>query len=152
MHEQVHENPHIGSDSYLASDYLNHFTEIVILLEEVLDHPAYMADIREWKPVSYCEHFRASSLPFSDLAIWAYEHAPVETLKSFETLVEHAVEMIFLCREELIDALRTRHPDTLRDELGEQTNDIRQTLDDAGKLIDRNEDHVSQSDIDALFA
>jgi len=151
MQTQILENPHIGSQSYLSSDYLNLFTEIVILLEEVTDYPEYMDDIRDWKARSYCDHFRASSLPFSDLAIWAYEHAPSDNLERFNDLVDIAIELIVECQEKVEIAIKARSLDAQRSWLVSQTKQIRDVLDQAGLLIDRNEHHVSQADIDKLL-
>jgi len=151
MHSQVLENSHIGSKSYLSSDYLNLYTEIVILLEGAADHPDYMSDIMEWKARSYCDHFRASLLPFSDLAIWAYEHAPRESLEKFDALVDHTNERIVTCQKMIKTTARTGSIDSLRDWLAEQATEIRNTLDQASTLIDRSEHHVDQSDIDRMF-
>ncbi len=152
MHVQVLENPHIGSQSYLSTDYLNVFTEIVILLEEVADHPEYIEEIREWAPTSYCDHFRDSHLPFNTLAIWAYENAPEEILDEFKSQTGTAVDLI----EQCVDAIEKAHTadtlDKLRPLLANRVHRIRSALEKAGDLIDKNEHHVHQDDIDALFA
>ena len=64
-------NPQTG----LATDYLNHFNEAIMLLEMVGDCPDCLADIRLWQPMSYREHFLESRLAGRDLAISAYAGA-----------------------------------------------------------------------------
>src|SRR3954453_20050951 len=62
-------NPRTG----LATDYLNHFNEAVMLLEMVPDMPECAEDFLTWSPLSYAEHFWASNFKARDLAIEAYE-------------------------------------------------------------------------------
>src|SRR5439155_25814368 len=62
-------NPRTG----LATDYLNHFNEAVMLLEMIPDMPECAEDFLTWSPLSYAEHFWASNFKARDLAIEAYE-------------------------------------------------------------------------------
>jgi len=48
-------NPRTG----LATDYLNHFNEAIMLLEMIPDMPECSGDFLEWRPLSYAEHFHA---------------------------------------------------------------------------------------------
>lgn len=78
----------ISPDSFLATDYLNHFNEIVMTLEMAVDMPELMEDAREWEPVSYTQHFEQSGFADKELVIKAYEIAPTSTRCSFEEVVE----------------------------------------------------------------
>lgn len=62
-------NPRTG----LATDYLNHFNEAVMLLEMIPDMPECADDFLDWQPLSYPEHFAASNFKARELAISAYE-------------------------------------------------------------------------------
>src|SRR3989440_1377650 len=62
-------NPRTG----LATDYLNHFNEAIMLLEMVPDMPECAEDFLTWTPLTYAEHFWASNFKARDLAIEAYE-------------------------------------------------------------------------------
>ena len=64
-------NPRTG----LATDYLNHFNEAVMLLEMIPDMPECAEDFLAWQPLSYAEHFTASNFKARDLAIEAYNTA-----------------------------------------------------------------------------
>jgi hypothetical protein len=59
----------------LATDYLNHFNEAIMLLEMLPMAPDCKEDFLAWRPMSYREHFAASRFKHRDLAIAAYEVA-----------------------------------------------------------------------------
>jgi len=67
----VNINPLTG----LATDYLNHFNEAIMLLELLSSCPECLDDILAWRPMNYCEHFASSAFSDRDLAIAAYEAA-----------------------------------------------------------------------------
>src|SRR6202051_3404623 len=60
-------NPRTG----LATDYLNHFNEAVMLLDMIPDIPECAEDFLQWHPLSYAEHFTASNFAARELAIAA---------------------------------------------------------------------------------
>mgnify|MGYP001277326055 FL=1 len=60
----------------LATDYLNHFNEVVMLMEMLPDMPDCAEDVLDWQPLDYCGHFRQSAFKDKDLAILAYAAAP----------------------------------------------------------------------------
>lgn len=59
--------------SGLATNYLNHYIEILLLLEILPDMPDCFEDIRNWKPMSYPAHVRQSGLPNNEIVLKAYE-------------------------------------------------------------------------------
>jgi hypothetical protein len=75
-------NPQTG----LASDYLNHFNEAIMLLEMIPDIPDCAADFLSWQPLTYREHFMASHFKARDLAIEAYEQAAPDIRAKFDKL------------------------------------------------------------------
>jgi hypothetical protein len=64
-------NPATG----LATDYLNHFNEAIMLLEMLSSCPDCRDDFLAWRPMSYREHFAASSFKGRAAAIAAYDAA-----------------------------------------------------------------------------
>jgi hypothetical protein len=64
-------NPRTG----LATDYLNHFNEAIMLLDMIPDMPECVGDFLYWRPLTYCEHFTASGFKGRDLAVSAYASA-----------------------------------------------------------------------------
>jgi hypothetical protein len=72
-------NPRTG----LATDYLNHFNEAIMLLEMIPDMPECAEDFLLWYPLSYhmASHFKAR-----DLAIEAYESADEHIRVEFDNI------------------------------------------------------------------
>src|SRR6187200_3405144 len=75
-------NPRTG----LATDYLNHFNEAIMLLEMIPDMPECAEDFLGWHPLSYAEHFTASNFKARDLAISAYESANPKIRAEFDNI------------------------------------------------------------------
>ena len=67
-------NPRTG----LATDYLNHFNEAIMLLEMIPDIPECAEDFLLWYPLSYREHFMASHFKAREAYESADEHIRVE--------------------------------------------------------------------------
>jgi hypothetical protein len=64
-------NPQTG----LATDYLNHFNEAIMLLDLLPHTPECIVELIGWEPLTYEEHFAASHFKDKELAIAAYEMA-----------------------------------------------------------------------------
>lgn len=72
----------------LASDYLNHFNEAIMLLEMLSSCPDCRDDFLEWRPKSYREHFAASRFKGRAIAIATYETADPSTRGSLDALAD----------------------------------------------------------------
>ncbi|PCI89030.1 MAG: hypothetical protein COB24_00695 [Hyphomicrobiales bacterium] len=68
----------ISPITYLATDYLNHFNEVIMLLDMILDMPELIKELLVWQPKSYVTHFHESGLSDQDLIIEAYHAASDE--------------------------------------------------------------------------
>ena len=68
----------INEQTLLATDYLNHFNEIVMTMEMVPDMPKFLEEAKAWQPKTYQDHFRDSGFTDKDLVIEAYRHAPAK--------------------------------------------------------------------------
>jgi hypothetical protein len=75
-------NPRTG----LATDYLNHFNEAIMLLEMIPDMPECAEEFLAWHPLSYREHFMASHFRTRELAIEAYESADSAIRTEFDNI------------------------------------------------------------------
>jgi hypothetical protein len=64
-------NPATG----LSTDYLNHFTEAVMLLELAGGMPECLRDLDAWQPKTYAEHFANSGFSNRDAIFAAYQVA-----------------------------------------------------------------------------
>jgi hypothetical protein len=78
----------INESTLLASDYLNHFHELVMLLEALSSEPNdFAADLLAWRPLTYEEHFTQSGFRDKNLAIAAYRRAPPKIRARFDDAV-----------------------------------------------------------------
>src|SRR4051812_29235085 len=103
-------NPRTG----LATDYLNHFNEAIMLLEMVPDMPECAEDFLTWSPLSYAEHFWASNFKARDLAIEAYELSDART--AFDNITSTMTSIL----TEVGTAMREARQDKTRATLAEQ--------------------------------
>ncbi len=83
-------NPRTG----LATDYLNHFNEGIMLLEMIPDMPECAEDFLTWRPMSYAEHFRASNFKGRDLAIAAYGAADPTIRAQFDAITDNMTTIL----------------------------------------------------------
>ncbi len=90
----VVEGTNINPASLLTTDYLNHFSAVIMLIEML---PAagedFMNEITSWRPLSYKEHFSCSGFRDRELAIAAYDHAPQNIRKAFDHATEALQEL-----------------------------------------------------------
>ena len=105
-------NPRTG----LATDYLNHFNEAIMLLEMIPDMPECAEDFLEWHPMSYAEHFTKSNFKARDLAIEAYESADEHIRAEFDNITSAMTSIL----SAVSDAMRQVTQDKSRAILAEQ--------------------------------
>ena len=72
----------------LATDYLNHFNEVLMLLEMLPMAPDCAADVRDWAPKSYERHFAESGFTDKEFVIRAYAAAPPDYRDPFDMTIE----------------------------------------------------------------
>ena len=134
-------NPRTG----LATDYLNHFNEAVMLLEMVPDMPECAEDFLTWTPLSYAEHFWASNFKARDLAIEAYECADPKVSADFDKLTSTMTSILTAVGS----AMRQATQDKTRAKLAEQaTGWVKPLVMQAGGVING----VAEDDVDDIMA
>src|SRR5450432_410975 len=105
-------NPRTG----LATDYLNHFNEAIMLLEMIPDMPECAEDFLAWHPLSYREHFMASHFKTRDLTIEAYESADSAIRTEFDNITTTMTSILTA----VSTAMREVQQDKTRATLAEQ--------------------------------
>jgi hypothetical protein len=105
-------NPRTG----LATDYLNHFNEAIMLLEMIPDMPECAEDFLLWYPLSYREHFMASHFKARDLAISAYDSADPALRAEFDNITSAMTSILTAVSA----AMREARQDKTRATLAEQ--------------------------------
>jgi hypothetical protein len=71
----------------LSNDYLNHYSEALMLIEMAGDDPDIANELVAWHPVSYRSYFGASELRRASAALAAYDALPADRRAAFERLV-----------------------------------------------------------------
>jgi hypothetical protein len=105
-------NPRTG----LATDYLNHFNEAIMLLEMIPDMPECVEDFLTWCPLSYREHFAASHFKTRELAIEAYDSADPGIRTEFDNITTAMTSILTAVGA----AMRDARQDRTRAKLAEQ--------------------------------
>jgi hypothetical protein len=133
-------NPRTG----LATDYLNHFNEAVMLLEMVPDMPECAEDFLSWQPLSYAEHFTASNFKARDLAIEAYNAADARIRADFDGIASAMTSILTAVGS----AMREAQQDKTRVRLAEQaTGWVKPLVMQAGGIINGDR----QADVDYIM-
>ena len=134
-------NPRTG----LATDYLNHFNEAIMLLEMIPDMPECAEDFLLWCPLSYAEHFTASNFKARDLAIEAYEQAHPAIRGEFDRLTATMTSILTAVGQ----AMREVSQDKTRATLAEQaTGWVKPLVALAGGVINGN----AENDVEAVMS
>jgi hypothetical protein len=129
-------NPRTG----LATDYLNHFNEAIMLLEMIPDMPECAADFLDWHPLSYREHFAASNFKARDLAIAAYDSSDKAIRAEFDNITSTMTSILTAVGY----AMREAKQDRTRIALARQaTGWVKPLVALAGGII-----HGSSADVD----
>lgn len=152
--EQANINPKTG----LATDYLNHFNEVVMLLEMMPAMPDVASDVLEWGPADYETHFANSTFSDKQLAVLAYHAAPPALRKTLEDLVAQINTAVLTAQERIRSAT---DPAEIAAPLADMaTNEIKPLISMASGVIHGHiggkaiihEGEGAQAEIDALFA
>lgn len=137
-------NPRTG----LATDYLNHFNEAVMLLEMIPDMPECADDFLAWHPLSYAEHFHAANFKAKELAIRAYEAADPAVRAEFDAVTTSMTEILTA----VADAMRKVSQDHSRAALAERaTGWVKPLVMTAGGVINGPEQDADQDDVDQIM-
>ena len=144
-------NPTTG----LATDFLNHFNEAIMLLDMLPMAPDCKADFLDWRPMSYREDFAASHFKHRDLAIAAYDSADPAYRGLLDEIANH------------MNVILIAAADAMRQDLAPHTNGIlaaaaarwlKPMVGRAGAVINGelrgeapSDESIAQDAVDALF-
>jgi len=70
----------------LSTDFLNRYSEALMLIEIALDDETILDDLRAWRAVGYRAHFEASPLRCAASAIAAYDGLSPARRRAFESV------------------------------------------------------------------
>lgn len=136
-------NPRTG----LATDYLNHFNEAIMLLEMIPDLPDCVDDFLDWRPLSYREHFASSNFSARELAISAYDSSDPAVRAEFDNITATMTSILTTVGKAMGQA---KHPET-RVVLAEQAAGwVKPLATLAGSIINGG-NNASDTDLDLIM-
>ena len=142
----------LDPETLLATDYLNHFNEIVMLLEMVPDMPEIMDEVKAWQPKAYVDHFRDSTIADRELAIEAYAHVPEKYLRPFEHTVMQLDNVVVTSVQLMERYIEDGDMSMLREQATVMSRMIQRLLDTASGIIHGATNTMDQQEIDSIIA
>lgn len=142
----------ISAQTLLATDYLNHFNEIVMLLDMVPDMPDILEEAKCWQPKSYQDHFRDSTFSDKELAVEAYNHVPTKFRRPFEETIGQMNRLVELSIERAETAAAAgAGADELRECTVSASRALQLLMDYASAIIHGSDRTMDQAEIDGLL-
>ncbi len=141
----------INEQTLLATDYLNHFNEVVMLIEMIADMPECLEDAQAWAPKTYQDHFRDSNVADRELAVQAYEHVPDAYRMPFEQVVAGLNHLVATGLRKIEQALETSDDGRIRDTVGTISRELQGLIDKAGAIIHGDQTVLDQVHIDDIM-
>lgn len=143
----------ISGQTLLATDYLNHFNEIVMLLDMLPDMPDMIEECMVWEPKSYKNHFADSMFSDKQLAIEAYDRVPGKYRRPFEATIGQLNGLIMdgLVRLES-EIGNGADPESLRESCRSLARAAQVLMDCASSIIHGADRAMDQTEIDKLIS
>lgn len=154
----------INKTSMLTTDYLNHFSGVLMLLEMLPTDPDGLAeDVLSWAPMSYEEHFEVTGFPDSELAVKAYEHAPLDVRAAFDSLIDEMNDRFVAVLDEVRSSVQEKRPEELSQFCQDVTPQLHEMISKAATIVNDGLSNVvdikapvsepkdAQLEVDALF-
>jgi hypothetical protein len=141
----------INEKTLLATDYLNHFSEFVMLLDLIPDMPECLDDATAWTPKGYREHFRDSGLSSRELAIEAYDAAPPEFRDQFDSTAATIHALVPRVLDRIRDAARAGRTEGLAHECASTSTLLKGLMDAMSAIVNGEKTTIDQAGVDALL-
>ncbi len=141
----------INPETLLATDYLNHFNEIVMLLDMVPTMPEFIEDAKAWAPKSYEQHFQDSVFADKDLAILAYQNAPPRFREPFDDTVAAMNNLVAGGLTAIEASIATGEAGRIELAVADVSRQLQSRIDRCSAIINGQTAKLDQSGVDALF-
>lgn len=145
------EGTNISSKTLLATDYLNHFNEIIMTLDMVPSMPELLEEAKQWQPKTYPEHFRDSTFSDKELAIEAYRHVPKKFRIPFERTIVQMSRIVAATIARTEKEMEAGDQELLQVTITAATQMLQKLSDHASGIIHGSERTMDQSEIDAFL-
>ncbi len=141
----------VNEQTLLATDYLNHFNELVMTLEMLADMPELLEEAKMWEPKPYKDHFRDSTIADKELAIEAFDHAPPKFKVPFEENINKINKLIMTSVERLERDIHMGDMELVRSNASALSKVIQRIMDMCSANIHGSETTMDQSEIDNII-
>lgn len=156
----------INKTSMLTTDYLNHFSGVLMLIEMLPVDPEGLAeDVLCWSPMTYEQHFEVTGFRDKELAIKAYEHAPKDVRLAFDEVVNQLNDTLVDVLGRVQSSVDNKETTELAHFCSEITPGVRDLISKAADIVNDGTSNVvelvasaddefvddMQGEIDALF-
>lgn len=141
----------VNEQTLLATDYLNHFNEVIMTLEMLADMPELMEEAKAWAPKPYKDHFRDSTIADKELAIEAYDHVPPKFKEPFEQNIDKINHLITTSIERLERDIETGDMELVRANATALSQVTQRLMDMASANIHGSAATMDQAEIDNLI-
>jgi hypothetical protein len=142
----------INAKTFLATDYLNHFNEIIMLIDMIPDVPECLEDARLWQPKSYVDHFRDSGFTDRNLAIEAYHAAQERYRQPLEDISARLNDKISALLGGIETLLRENRLDESAGLVEFASHDIRHLIQLASAVINGTSEVTTVEEVDMLLS
>jgi hypothetical protein len=146
------EGTNISAQTLLATDYLNHFNEIVMLLDMLPDMPDMIEECKVWEPKSYKDHFANSTFSDRQLAVEAYDRVPGKYRRPFEETIGQLNDLLLTGVDMLDRQFAEGVPaEQFQDSCRTLARTAQTLMDCASAIIHGSAGALAQSEIDGLM-
>lgn len=142
----------INQESLLATDYLNHFNEVAMIMEMLPDMPDFVEDVKAWEAKSYKQHFLDSTFSDKELAVAAYDCVPTPYLIAFEGATVRASALVRKSIPELESVIETAERDRIEIVTKDICLKIEALMSAMRSIINGELETLQQDDIDDMLS
>ncbi|WP_054143969.1 hypothetical protein [Bosea sp. AAP35] len=147
---------HMSPAPRLSTDFLNRYSEALMLIELAVDDHGLVEDLKAWRSASYREHFETSLLRCAPSALAAYDRVAPANRAAFEELCRAMARLVATATALLADKHDGLDPATIVEVAGDA---LRRQIARATQFINANgavdigrvESHALQAEVDALL-
>jgi hypothetical protein len=146
-----------GVHPRLSTDFLNRYSEALMLIEMVAMDETVLADLQAWQSIGYREHFATSSLRCAASALAAYDELSPGRARAFDDVCRAMTRLVRTVTALLAEAPPSQELPEIVEVASEA---MRRQIARATQFINANgtidigvfEDAALQAEIDALLA
>ena len=141
----------VNEETLLATDYLNHFNEIAMILELVADCPDCIDEAKEWQPKSYPDHFNDSGFSAKEFVIEAYNAAPDCYRQPFDDTITKMNTLVIDGIAEVEAMLSEAEPQHTQLTVQRITGELNALIEQASAIIHGAGTTMSQTAVDSIL-